>query len=70
MTLLVRALRLLRPTEFPVRPCSVPRDANVFMAAPALDPAVDPAAETQDVACVQTPLKFSGFTETATGKGH
>lgn len=26
----------------PVRPCSVPRDAKVFMAAPALDAAVEP----------------------------
>lgn len=42
-TLLVSAFRLLRPTEVPVRPCSVPREAKVFMAAPALDPAVDPA---------------------------
>lgn len=43
LTLLVRALRL-RPTEVPVRPCREPRDARVFMAAPALEPAVEPAA--------------------------
>lgn len=43
LTPLVRALRLLRPIEVPVRLCSVPREARVFMAAPALDPAVEPA---------------------------
>lgn len=43
---LVRALRLLRPTEVPARPCRVPRDAKVFMAALALVPAVEAAAET------------------------
>lgn len=41
---MVRALRL-RPIEVPVRPCRVPRDAKVFMAAPALDAAVEPAVE-------------------------
>lgn len=40
----VRALRLLSPIEAPVRLCRVPRDARVFMAAPALWPAVVPAA--------------------------
>lgn len=42
LTLLVRALRL-RPTEVPVRPCRVPREARVFRAAPAVDPVVEPA---------------------------
>lgn len=45
LTLLVRALRLLRPTEVPVRPCRVPRDAKGFTAAAALDPAVDPTVD-------------------------
>lgn len=44
LTLLVRALRL-RPTEVPVRPCRVPRDAKVFRAAPAVDPVVEPAVK-------------------------
>lgn len=47
LTLPVRALRLLRPTEVPVRLCRVPRDAKVFIAAPALDTAVEQAAEKQ-----------------------
>lgn len=47
-TLLVRALRL-RPIEVPVRPCRVPRDAKVFMAAPALDAAVEPAVERHNL---------------------
>lgn len=37
----------LRPIEVPVRPCRVPRDAKVLMAAPALDPAVEQAVERQ-----------------------
>lgn len=42
----MRAFKLLRPIEEPVRPCSVPRDAKVFIAAPALDP-TDPAVGGQ-----------------------
>lgn len=31
-----------------MRPCRVPRDAKVLMAAPALDPTVEPAVERQN----------------------
>lgn len=62
-TLLVRALRL-RPTEVPVRPCRVPRDAKVLRAAPAVDPVVEPAVKKDKPVNV---MKLCSRVESPTG---